>query len=478
MLPINFWRRLIVSLLWGLDCMGKRYLKARAVSMFLGASCLLFNVTAQDRSTRTPDLSGLSQAERESVEAACSAAKYVQGPAAYNQCLRDQLVSLSKGSRTPDLSGLTAEERQSIEAACSAAKYVQGPAAYNQCLRNQLASLSGGPRPPDLSRLNADERQSIEAACSAAKYVQGPAAYNHCLLNQLASLSGGPPAPDLSGLNTDERQSIEAACSAAKYVQGPAAYNRCLNNQLTALSQEPLNAPRPSRPALRPPTQPPLVAPSKQAISSRPAFAWPNWSGGISSTQLRSLTRTNLEPAELFKKVAPAIYAVLTSGSRDQMLAGRDVSQGSAVAVSKQELITNCHVVENSPFIVVIQKDHVTEAKLVKSNQASDRCVIRVESVGLSSIQGVRIFSDLSVGERVYSVGTPSGLEQTLGEGLISGLRENKGIKLIQTTAPISPGSSGGGLFDASGNLIGITTFMLRDTQALNFAIAAEEFWH
>lgn len=160
------------------------------------------------------------------------------------------------------------------------------------------------------------------------------------------------------------------------------------------------------------------------------------------------------------------------------MLAGRDVSQGSAVAVSKQELITNCHVVENSPFIVVIQKDHVTEAKLVKSNQASDRCVIRVESAGLSSIQGVRSFSDLSVGERVYSVGTPSGLEQTLGEGLISGLRENKRIKLIQTTAPISPGSSGGGLFDASGNLIGITTFMLRDTQALNFAIAAEEFWH
>ena len=187
----------------GIGQYGEKYMKARAVSMFLGASCLLLNVSAamaQDRSTRTPDLSGLSQAERESIEAACSAAKYVHGPAAYNQCLTDQLVSLSKGSRTPDLSGLTTEERQSIEAACSAAKYVQGPAAYNQCLRNQLTSLSGGPRPPDLSRLNADERQSIEAACSAAKYVQGPAAYNHCLLNQLASLSGGPPAPDLSGL--------------------------------------------------------------------------------------------------------------------------------------------------------------------------------------------------------------------------------------------------------------------------------------
>jgi S1-C subfamily serine protease len=193
--------------------------------------------------------------------------------------------------------------------------------------------------------------------------------------------------------------------------------------------------------------------------------------------QLRPLARTNLEPAEIFKKVAPSVYAVLAGASRERMLSGDGASQGSAIAVSRQELITNCHVVDGMAFIVIIQKDRVHEAKLVKSDPTSDRCVIRVESGDLSPIQGIRSFSDLSVGERAYSVGTPSGLEQTLGEGLISGLRKDKGIKLIQTSAPISPGSSGGGLFDASGNLIGITTFMLRDTQSLNFAIAAQEFW-
>jgi PEGA domain len=51
---------------------------------------------AQARSTTTPDLSGLNQAERQSIEAACSGAKYVQGPAAYNRCLRDQLAALSQ----------------------------------------------------------------------------------------------------------------------------------------------------------------------------------------------------------------------------------------------------------------------------------------------------------------------------------------------------------------------------------------------
>ena len=87
-------------------------------------------------------------------------------------------------------------------------------------------------------------------------------------------------------------------------------------------------------------------------------------------------------------------------------------------------------------------------------------------------------YTDLKVGERVYSVGAPSGLERTLGEGIISGLRATSEGQFIQMTAPISPGSSGGGLFDSSGNLIGITTFLLKEAQAINFAIAAENIWH
>jgi S1-C subfamily serine protease len=134
-------------------------------------------------------------------------------------------------------------------------------------------------------------------------------------------------------------------------------------------------------------------------------------------------------------------------------------------------------VIENATYIAVIQKDKVTEGRLVKASPESDRCILAVYGAGLTPVPGVRRYRDLSVGERVYTVGTPSGLEQTLGEGLISGLREYKSMKLIQTSAPISPGSSGGGLFDSRGNLVGVTTFLLRDAQSLNFAIAAEEYW-
>ena len=88
----------------------------------------------------------------------------------------------------------------------------------------------------------------------------------------------------------------------------------------------------------------------------------------------------------------------------------------------------------------------------------------------------VRPYADVKVGERVYTIGTPKGLELTLAEGIVSSKRAADGTRYVQTSAPISPGSSGGGLFDAQGNLIGITTFMLKDSQNLNFAIAAEEY--
>jgi hypothetical protein len=95
---------------------------------------------------------------------------------------------VASGSKQADLSPLNSDERQSIESACSTAKYLQGPAAYNLCLSRHLQEWGSGPKRPDLSSLNSDERQSIESACSTAKYLQGPAAYNRCLLRQLQSL--------------------------------------------------------------------------------------------------------------------------------------------------------------------------------------------------------------------------------------------------------------------------------------------------
>jgi len=79
----------------------------------------------------------------------------------------------------------------------------------------------------------------------------------------------------------------------------------------------------------------------------------------------------------------------------------------------------------------------------------------------------------LKVGEPVYAVGSPQGLELSLSGGIVSQLRGGP-PPLIQTTVAISQGSSGGGLFNAEGELVGITTFYLKDGQSLNFALPVE----
>ena len=136
-----------------------------------------------------------------------------------------------------ELSELGESERQSIEAVCSGAKYLEGSAAYNRCLRAQLAQLASAPSRPDLSGLSGAEEQSIEAVCSTAKYLEGPAAYNRCLRIQLAQLHSISLRPDLSGLSRTEQQTIEAACSKPKYLEGPAAYTRCVIAQLRSMKR-------------------------------------------------------------------------------------------------------------------------------------------------------------------------------------------------------------------------------------------------
>lgn len=177
----------------------------------------------------------LSGPEEESVEAACSSDKYLNGPAAYRSCRERQIAQLRNGPRRPDLSGLASAERESIEAACSSDKYLNGPAAYNRCLTTQLRALGSNNRRPSLDSLSSPERESIEAACSSDKYLNGPAAYNQCLSNQLALLGRQARRPNLSNLSYSQRQSIEAACSSDKYLNGPAAYNDCLSRQLQQL---------------------------------------------------------------------------------------------------------------------------------------------------------------------------------------------------------------------------------------------------
>lgn len=204
-----------------------------------------------------------------------------------------------------------------------------------------------------------------------------------------------------------------------------------------------------------------------------PSGGWPEWSVG-GETPPPATAGPVLDAQALFKLLAPSVVQVEAFSTRRR-------SQGSAVAVSKTQLLTNCHVVEGAQKLILKQKTWQTTAKLGRADPATDRCVLTVAEGNLTPVRGVRAYKDLAVGEQTYTLGSPSGLELTLSNGLLSGLRTEEGHNFVQTTAPISPGSSGGGLFDARGNVIGITTLVLagreRLNQSLNFAIPADSFW-
>jgi S1-C subfamily serine protease len=181
----------------------------------------------------------------------------------------------------------------------------------------------------------------------------------------------------------------------------------------------------------------------------------------------------DLNAKEIFRVVAPSVYLIIAGRTREANI-------GSAVAVATDTALTNCHVIENQPLIMVLDETTTQplKASVSSADRSSDRCFLKVEGGSLNPIAAVRRFKDLSIGERVYTIGNPSGLSKTLGEGLISGLRQFEGIRYVQTTAQVSGGSSGGALVDSKGALVGITTFLLKGGQNLNFAIAAEEYWH
>jgi S1-C subfamily serine protease len=186
--------------------------------------------------------------------------------------------------------------------------------------------------------------------------------------------------------------------------------------------------------------------------------------GRTGSIKLVLADGPELRPQEVFEKVSGAVHVVKTA-----------TALGSAVAISERELLTNCHILEGAATATLEREGDRISAFAVSVNKDADRCVLRV-SGQLRHWVKVRPYADVKVGERVYTVGAPRGLELSLADGMISSKGTADSGRFFQTSAPISKGSSGGGLFDAQGNLVGITTFMLKDSQNLNFAIAAEEF--
>ncbi len=174
-----------------------------------------------------------------------------------------------------------------------------------------------------------------------------------------------------------------------------------------------------------------------------------------------------LTPGQVFERVKDSVVVVQALDSQ-----GKPKSQGSGVMLPSAQVATNCHVVKDGVRFQVGRDSQFVAAELRASDGEKDLCLL--VAIGFAAKPVVLgKAAALKVGEAVYAVGSPQGLELSLSNGIVSQLRGGL-PPLIQTTAAISRGSSGGGLFDAEGRLVGITTFYLEGGQSLNFALPVE----
>ena len=182
--------------------------------------------------------------------------------------------------------------------------------------------------------------------------------------------------------------------------------------------------------------------------------------------------------------VSPSVVAITTEvmTSSNTWFGGQYVESGAGSGVIMSEdgyIITNNHVVSGASNVTVTLQDGSTHpATVVGADSQSDIAVVKIDATGLTP--AVMGDSDkLAVGETVLAVGNPLGeLSGTVTNGIVSALNRevtvnNQKMTLIQTNASISPGNSGGGLFNAEGDLIGIVNAksVSDNAEGLGFAI-------
>ncbi|MBU6210105.1 MAG: trypsin-like peptidase domain-containing protein [Planctomycetes bacterium] len=183
-----------------------------------------------------------------------------------------------------------------------------------------------------------------------------------------------------------------------------------------------------------------------------------------------------LSPKEHAKRIGPAVIKVSTPGGL-----------GSGVIIDKSGYaVTNAHVVQGETNLRVtvwfpqadgtLKRTEIEDVELIAVNNHVDLALVKMKHPDGKDFDFAAIVDKekFDIGQPVFAIGNPLGLERTLTQGVISTTQRNfDGLTYIQTDTPINPGNSGGPLFNTKGEVIGITNMGIRGGEALGFAIPA-----
>ena len=188
---------------------------------------------------------------------------------------------------------------------------------------------------------------------------------------------------------------------------------------------------------------------------------------------------------EVVERAGPAVVAIETAAAGG----GHPGGAGSGFAVTPDGYgMTNSHVVSGARAIrVKTPAGEVAEGRIVGDDPATDLAVIQVDPAALAAEQSIVPYLPVDgtlaprVGQLAVAIGNPLGFESTVSTGVVSALgRSLRGRTgrlidgIIQHTAPLNPGNSGGPLLDGRGRVLGVNTAIIARSQGLGFAVAVE----
>lgn len=172
--------------------------------------------------------------------------------------------------------------------------------------------------------------------------------------------------------------------------------------------------------------------------------------------------------SQIYQRSKNSIVIIMTTdgtGELSGLGSGFFVGDGSRI-------VTNLHVIKGGKRIFVkTPKGEPFEIKQVANySEATDLAIL----VALTQGSALNLRTNTpEIGSSIIAIGNPRGLESTVSNGIISGVRVDDGVEYIQITAPISSGSSGGPVMDVNGSVIGVSTFYIAGSQNLNFIVPA-----
>jgi serine protease Do len=156
------------------------------------------------------------------------------------------------------------------------------------------------------------------------------------------------------------------------------------------------------------------------------------------------------------------------------------------------QVLTNAHVVQGETQFTVtvfhrvggqIEKKVYEKVKILAVNPVVDLALLAIDPAELAGAKLTKVYlgsvDDVKVGQSVFAIGAPEGLDRSVSEGIVSTTnRERQGMVYIQTTAQVNPGNSGGPLFNRKGEVIGVVAWKLLFSEGLNFAIPIDYVKH